>query len=92
MPDSRPGQYVQERSLDIGPLRRSTLSIPCANWNSREAGTLATTWRGNNASAPLRQTSHHIGGGRMHLGKHLQQASGLDTDLFVAIVERVDQW
>jgi hypothetical protein len=45
-----------------------------------------------NASALLRQTSHDIGGVRVHLGEHLQRASGLGTDLFVVIVERVDEW
>lgn len=28
----------------------------------------------------------------MHLGEHLQRASGLGTDLFVVIVEGVDEW
>jgi hypothetical protein len=94
-PISRRGQYVgalHERSLDLGPSRRSTLSVPYADGTLARQNTLATTWRGNNASAQLGQTSHHIGGVGIHLGEHLQRASGLDTDLFVAIVERVDAW
>src|SRR5918993_2718682 len=47
---------------------------------------------GNNASALLQQTSHDIGGVKMYLGEHLQRASGLDTDLVVVILERVDEW
>jgi hypothetical protein len=36
---------VQERSLDIGPPRRSPLSVPCADWNSCQAGHTHNYWQ-----------------------------------------------
>ena len=93
-PMSRRGQYVgalHERSLDIGPPRRSTLSVPYADGTLARQNTLATTCE---ATTPQRSsgrpatTSAASGSGRASISSERL----LDTDLFVAIVERVDEW